>query len=199
MAATLVNGQTAEPYKCNHPSISWYATLEPATIHRIWLVLFNGDRVSLGHMTLPACSLCTKRPAAEPTPNLPPITTQLWNFARAVTNYTKSGFQNVDQSTYDRRMAECAACDKLNPDLRCTHCGCWVSEKALWASEDCPERKWTPIRPAQLQAAIQAICDACPERPTCGGPALSVCPKSLWPDLSTQTRPAKRSKCRTCG
>ena len=67
------------------------------------------------------------------------------NFGKAVVRHAANGMQQVDQATYDARLALCTQCPScdiarlvcLQPD-----CGCALSVKARWASERCPVGKW---------------------------------------------------------
>jgi hypothetical protein len=56
-------------------------------------------------------------------------------------------------------------------DHRCVHCGCWVSEKALWQTEECPENRW-PREPEPEQPEQEPVdeqIDPSPEVPVeCG-------------------------------
>jgi hypothetical protein len=73
--------------------------------------------------------------------NFPPITKQIYNFAKAVAKHAVDGWRNVDEATYNHRTSICEQCSHLT-QARCEMCGCFISEKALWASEDCPKHKW---------------------------------------------------------
>lgn len=72
---------------------------------------------------------------------MPPLSKQIYNFAKALTKHAVDGWQNVDEETYKARITVCETCP-LRKKNRCSLCGCFLSEKALWASEDCPEDKW---------------------------------------------------------
>ena len=63
------------------------------------------------------------------------------NYAVAVTKYALSGGLNVDESTYEHRVSICNSCD-LNYNGECGLCGCPIDSKALWATEECPDKKW---------------------------------------------------------
>ncbi len=67
----------------------------------------------------------------------------LWNFAKAVTKYVYSGLKNVSEKVYKERLSVCETCVFRQND-KCLHksCGCSLTEKAQWKSEECPEGKW---------------------------------------------------------
>lgn len=79
-----------------------------------------------------------------------PNTVQLAkNFIEAVIRYASSGFVNVNENEYKERLAICIGTNNNTPceyydNGRCKHvdCGCFLSKKAWWASENCPENKW---------------------------------------------------------
>ncbi|MDP9696691.1 UNVERIFIED_ORG: hypothetical protein J2X79_004274 [Arthrobacter globiformis] len=73
---------------------------------------------------------------------------------KALNRWTSSGFRTVDEETYERRTAACAACPELieppikwvykvaiagaDDDRVCGACGCVASRKARLATEQCP-------------------------------------------------------------
>ncbi len=73
---------------------------------------------------------------------------------KAIFNWGKSGFQKVDQETFDARFSNCEQCEYLKdaPDKLayqvalvrkssnkiCSSCGCTASRKAWLTSESCP-------------------------------------------------------------
>lgn len=78
---------------------------------------------------------------------LPSTTTQIKNFASALYRYIASGGKNVTDEQYDNRMKTCLTCEHRTPDWRCKLCGCFLSKKALWASEKCPDNRWDDLDP----------------------------------------------------
>ncbi|HYF32997.1 MAG TPA: hypothetical protein VD993_17855 [Chitinophagaceae bacterium] len=74
--------------------------------------------------------------------------------AKALLDWSKTGFSTVDERTYERRLAACHRCDQLEapPDKllykislgkkedkrTCKSCGCVVSRKARLTSDSCP-------------------------------------------------------------
>ena len=131
-----------QAFWCSHNDICGYAMLHENVLKRKVVKLANGTHERLATAKVPACMTCKLRPNIATDGDLPSSLVQIANFATALVKYTKAGFKNVDATTYDDRTMACLGCDKLTKDGRCTHCGCWVSEKALWASESCPEGKW---------------------------------------------------------
>lgn len=69
---------------------------------------------------------------------------KVYNFAKALAKHVASGFSNVDDKTYDERLKVCSQCDQ-NKDGECQMCGCILSIKARWATEDCPAHKWPTL------------------------------------------------------
>jgi hypothetical protein len=65
-------------------------------------------------------------------------------FSKAITKYIKSGFKNVTRDKYKDRLLTCDSCEKRK-GLRCGVCGCFITTKAKWKSEECPhpsKNKW---------------------------------------------------------
>jgi len=174
--------------------------LHPNRLRSALLYKPDGTTEKLPNRRPPACLTCQYRPVMASEAELPSLAQQILNFGAAVARYTKSGFQNVSEDAYDQRIQACSGCSSLTSEARCTHCGCWVSEKALWSTETCPEGKWEAVsaqeeRPPPLQAAIEAICRNCPAE--CPGPSLSSCPRDLWP-AAKPPRMKRRRGCRGC-
>lgn len=74
-----------------------------------------------------------------------PSTVQLAkNFGKAVVNHIKDGFEKVALPVYQIRLNTCNECEEFYSEGRCLHpkCGCFLSNKAWWASENCPIGKW---------------------------------------------------------
>jgi hypothetical protein len=66
-------------------------------------------------------------------------------FAAAWGLHLTGGMRTVSEAEYQRRLAECAACEFFL-DNHCLSCGCRlggdVVAKARWADEQCPLGKW---------------------------------------------------------
>lgn len=82
-------------------------------------------------------------------PQPPNIFVKAKNFAVAITEHAASGFKNVDDETYEKRIAICKDCPfaiKEKENLTCSKCGCRMNgdvlAKARWVSQKCPEKKW---------------------------------------------------------
>jgi len=71
----------------------------------------------------------------------PPLLQQALNFAKSTAKHVRNGMKKVSPDTLRKRLEICRNCDRLNKD-RCSECGCFVSVKAAWQSEDCPLNKW---------------------------------------------------------
>jgi hypothetical protein len=72
---------------------------------------------------------------------MPSVFKQAKNFATSAARHIADGGQNVPENLKRARLEICSGCDKLSGD-RCSECGCMVSMKAAWASEECPIGKW---------------------------------------------------------
>lgn len=65
------------------------------------------------------------------------------NFGVALVKHVADGLARVDDQTLGDRYAACALCEhRRKEDWVCTRCGCYITVKATWRSEDCPEGKW---------------------------------------------------------
>jgi hypothetical protein len=99
----------------------------------------------------------------RPQPQPPPYWKRVANYAKAAKKHAWDFLVNVDQATYDARLAVCRGCiEWYNSETKlCCHpnCGCPVEAKAAWRSEPCPLRKW----PGDDQpAAAVGKCGGCP-------------------------------------
>lgn len=76
-----------------------------------------------------------------------PFWKSVWNFAKSVRHWRKTGGRTATREQYDARQAICEACPLYDATARrCTVCGCWVAWKAALiendCKSDCPEGKW---------------------------------------------------------
>jgi len=71
---------------------------------------------------------------------MPPLTTQLKNFAAASAAYVADP-THVSQEEYDARLKICEPCP-FRQDDRCTQCGCHLRAKAVAKAWRCPLFKW---------------------------------------------------------
>lgn len=96
------------------------------------------------------CPFCKNNTSKEETAVVtekkrpPSLLQQGWNFASAVTDYVKSGMQNVSEEDFAERMKICDGCE-WRSNGRCMKCGCFVNKKASWATADCPIGKWPKL------------------------------------------------------
>lgn len=68
------------------------------------------------------------------------------NFLRFLFLNIKSGFKMVGYEDYQNRLFICHGCIFYNEGLeRCTDCGCWVTNKAKYKTEDCPQGYWRKL------------------------------------------------------
>jgi hypothetical protein len=73
----------------------------------------------------------------------PSLGKQIINFVSALTRRAMSGFGELDDETYNKRMDECLNCEHYNKQLdRCYKCGCSCQTKASWPTSKCPIDKW---------------------------------------------------------
>ena len=76
----------------------------------------------------------------EKFPNIPE---QAINFAGSLFNHALTGFGNVDEETFKKRMNECFSCQFYASGVdKCSKCGCKCRKKASWSSTKCPIGKW---------------------------------------------------------
>jgi len=127
---------------CSHPSVNTYVMLSRVRLGSQTIRLDDGNSVDIGTTVPKDCLSCEFRPHANE--DLPPLASQLLSFGSAVLRFVTAGMPKVDEPTYDQRLKACLACPRLSQEGRCAHCGCWVSEKALWQTETCPEDRWKP-------------------------------------------------------
>lgn len=66
------------------------------------------------------------------------------NFASSLISHAQSGFQKLALDLVEARLSICSECEQNN-EGRCAACGCHVSLKASWASQNCPLHKWACI------------------------------------------------------
>jgi hypothetical protein len=88
------------------------------------------------------CTPVTDIPVSEQGPSM---AQRAANFGSAVIRYAANGLKQVDQATFDARIAicrQCPSCDTERMICRQPSCGCSLSIKAWWASESCPIQLW---------------------------------------------------------
>lgn len=90
----------------------------------------------------------------EPEPgdeNGPGLVQRAANFGKAVARHLVNGMKQLEPAAYDERIAichQCPACDTTRLVCRHQQCGCFLTMKARWASEDCPLQRWPPVVPS---------------------------------------------------
>ncbi len=77
--------------------------------------------------------------------------------AKALWRLLRSGFDKVDEDTYERRLEACRACEHcvaapktllhalarpVGETRVCDLCGCFVFKKAHYTTERCPANRW---------------------------------------------------------
>ena len=71
------------------------------------------------------------------------IVKKAWNLTKAITKYAAYGFKTVPVDVYTDRMVECNKCEHLVKDRgACGLCGCDISVKGQWSTEECPDGRW---------------------------------------------------------
>lgn len=79
-------------------------------------------------------------------PEGPSLIDMAKNFTKAIAKHARNKFDKVSDEEYDQRMTICQSCDYYE-DKRCKqkNCGCFITRKARWASEECPINKWPEL------------------------------------------------------
>lgn len=68
------------------------------------------------------------------------------NLFRSVVNHVANGLEKTPDNIKEIRLEICRGCNRYNKDLEsCEECGCFVSIKTGWASEECPLKKWMRV------------------------------------------------------
>ena len=62
-------------------------------------------------------------------------------FTKAAVRHAADGMTEVASEQQAARLAVCQTCPYA-ANNRCGVCGCFLSKKAAWRSEDCPLEKW---------------------------------------------------------
>ena len=82
-------------------------------------------------------------PAGQtPAPSPPGLLTRAANFAAAVFSHVAAGLPILSPEATAARLAVCAGCPLRVAGGLCAVCGCVLAEKARWADQNCPERRW---------------------------------------------------------
>jgi hypothetical protein len=76
----------------------------------------------------------------------PRLIRKISNLAKATIKHINDNMTIVTTDQYEERISICSDCSLREKD-ECTHpsCGCVISRKAWWRSEDCPEEKWPKL------------------------------------------------------
>jgi hypothetical protein len=66
--------------------------------------------------------------------------------AKATAKHVAGGMKETSPEQLQVRLDICNSCD-IRDDITCTHpdCGCNLTRKALWMTEDCPLEKWPKL------------------------------------------------------
>jgi len=79
---------------------------------------------------------------------LPSLLRLFYNYLKAKYRDWKNKGKRVTLECYIQRLDICKQCGDYRSEDRCTHpdCGCFLSEKAWYASERCPnDNKWVNV------------------------------------------------------
>lgn len=80
---------------------------------------------------------------------------QAGNFKEALVKRVESNFQNVSPELLEERLKICGGCEFKQDNWQCSQCGCYLTIKAKWATENCPKGKW----PLQTIEEPKGDCD----------------------------------------
>lgn len=83
-----------------------------------------------------------------PSSEGPGVIRTAMNFGKAIVRHTLSGGRKVSDEVYEQRLAICRTCPSCElSTMRCREvsCGCWLSVKGRWASEECPLGRWPRV------------------------------------------------------
>jgi len=77
----------------------------------------------------------------------PTLAQKAKNLSDATDKHIADGRRMVNPDQFDIRISVCNDCGEWRDGIECTHpsCGCIISRKAEWHSEDCPVGKWPEI------------------------------------------------------
>ena len=110
-----------------------------------------------GYANAKTCEICPFK-NQEDDPDLPPYSEQKHpdsqqqlpsvatlgkNFLKAIVMHAANGVKKVSKEEFKERLEQCNKC-VFHKDNRCSHmnCGCFITKKAKWKSEDCPIGRW---------------------------------------------------------
>jgi len=84
-----------------------------------------------------------KEDQPEEEKSYPSIMEQAGNLLHESVEFTKSGFQTVNEDKFNRRIDICRACPAFDAGQgRCKECGCFMKVKAKMETAKCPLNKW---------------------------------------------------------
>ncbi len=75
---------------------------------------------------------------------MPDLVQKAISVMRASVKHVKSGNKLVSFDQYMLRLATCQTCE-VRQDYTCGKCGCSLTKKASWATQDCPLSKWVKL------------------------------------------------------
>lgn len=90
---------------------------------------------------------------------LPGAVAKALSLARSVARHAANGLRRLPEAARRARLEVCRNCpvDAYRPDDQtCVLCGCYLPEKAAWASEPCPSGFW----PGEVHGADRGDSDS---------------------------------------
>lgn len=74
----------------------------------------------------------------------PPMKEKIVSFSKSLVAHAGNLFRSVDNPLQKKRLQICSNCEFFNAEkITCNKCGCLLIVKTSWASESCPEGKWS--------------------------------------------------------
>lgn len=88
------------------------------------------------------CWLYHHNPKYKHLWGMPDQETQIKSVVEAVTKYIAGGLKTLTLKETEERLEICKTCDQKTDDWRCLGCGCFLTIKAKWSTQECPQNKW---------------------------------------------------------
>lgn len=82
---------------------------------------------------------------ARDKPQLPGKITMAFNLASAMAAHVADGFTKADEETVRSRLEQCSLCEQRVND-RCAACGCYLENKAVVRTSECPLGRWPVVQ-----------------------------------------------------
>ena len=82
-----------------------------------------------------------KRDAARKTKR-PSVIRSVGNLVAAVAHHAVTGFHEVNDEEFTKRITICEACPFFTEKRTCLKCNCYMDTKARWREQRCPIAAW---------------------------------------------------------